>query len=206
MPALVVAAALKSGHLVTDRVFDRIYPPELRFISRQYWTPVAVAARAAQLLVEAGATRILDIGSGPGKFCITGALTTDAVFTGVEQRQQLVEVARAVAYRIGAERARFLHADVLRFPFRRFDGFYLYNPFFEYLAVTGVRIDDAIGLSVPLFERSVLTTTRKLARLPVGVAVATYHGFGGVMPNSYSRVYQEGAGTDRLDLWIKTKS
>jgi len=206
MPALVVAAALKSGQLVTDRTFDRVYPPELRFISQQHWTPVGVAARAAHLLVEAGATRILDVGSGPGKFCITGALTTKAVFTGIEHRQQLVEVARAVAFRIGIDRARFLHANALRFPFHRFDGFYLYNPFYEYLDPTGVRIDHAIGPSVPIFQRSVLTTTRKLARLPVGVAVATYHGFGGVMPETYTRVHQENAGTDRLDLWIKTHS
>jgi SAM-dependent methyltransferase len=206
MPALLVASALRSGQLVSDRTFDRVYPPELRFISQQHWTPVGVAARAAHLLVEAGATRILDVGSGPGKFCLTGALTTDAVFTGVEQRQQLVEIARAVAFRIGTDRARFLHADVLRFPFRRFDGFYLYNPFYEYLDPAGVRIDDTIGLSVPLFQRSVLTTIRKLARLPIGVAVATYHGFGGLMPKSYSRAHQENAGTDLLDLWIKTRS
>jgi len=205
MPALVVAAALKSGHPVTDRIFDRVYPPELRFISQQHWTPVGVAARAAHLLVEAGARRILDVGSGPGKFCITGALTTRAVFTGVEQRQQLVEIARAVAFRIGADRACFVHANVLRFPFQHFDGFYLYNPFYECIDPTGVAIDDALGLSVPLFRKSILSTTRKLARLPVGVAVATYHGFGGVMPKTYSRVHQENAGTDRLDLWIKTE-
>jgi SAM-dependent methyltransferase len=206
MPALFVAAALKSGQLITDRTFDRVYPPELRFISQQHWTPVGVAARAAHLLVDAGATRILDIGSGPGKFCITGALTTEATFTGIEQRQQLVEIARAVAFRIGAARARFLHGSALRFPFHKFDGFYLYNPFYEYLDCSGVPIDQTLGLSVPLFQKSVLTTTRKLARLSVGVAVATYHGFGGVMPKTYTRVHQENAGTDRLDLWIKTSA
>jgi SAM-dependent methyltransferase len=204
MPATFVAAVLKSGYLVADRTFDRMYPSALRFLSQQHWTPVAVSSRAAQLLVEAGASRILDVGSGPGKFCIIGALTTDAIFTGIDQRQQLVEIARAVAFRIGAGRARFLHADALRFPFRRFDGFYLYNPFYERLDPAVVPIDDTLGLSPQAFQRSVLKTTRKLARLPVGVAVVTYHGFGGVMPESYSRVHQEEAGTDRLDVWIKT--
>jgi SAM-dependent methyltransferase len=165
-----------------------------------------VAARAAQLLVGAGASRILDVGCGPGKFCLTGALSTDAIFTGVDQRQQLVETARAVASRIGADRARFLHADALRFPFSRFDGFYLYNPFYERLDTAVVPIDGTVGLSSLRFQTCVLTTTRKLARLPVGVAVATYHGFGGVMPESYNRVHQEEAGTDRLDLWIKMSS
>jgi SAM-dependent methyltransferase len=180
MPALFVAAALKSGQIV--------------------------AVRAAHLLVEAGATRILDVGSGPGKFCITGALTTAATFTGVEQRQQLVEVARAVAFRIGADRARFLHANVLKFPFNRFDGFYLYNPFYECLDETLVRIDDTVPHSSLLFQECVRTTIRKLARLPVGVAVVTSHGFGGVLPRTYSRVHEEVAGSDRLVLWIKTAS
>jgi SAM-dependent methyltransferase len=205
MPALFVAAALKSGQLVADRTFDRVYPTELRFVSYQHWTPVDVAVRAAHLLVEAGATRILDVGAGPGKFCITGALTTTATFTGVEQRQQLVEVARAVAFRIGADRARFLHADVLRFPFHRFDGFYLYNPFYECLDPALVRIDDSVPLSPFLYKESVRTTTRKLARLPIGVPVVTYHGLGGDLPAGYSRVHEEIAGDGRLVLWIKTR-
>src|SRR5207244_1254082 len=76
MPALAVAAALRSGCPVADGVFDRMFPTELRFVSFQHWTPVAVARRAAELLVGAGARRLLDVGSGPGKFCIVGALTT----------------------------------------------------------------------------------------------------------------------------------
>jgi SAM-dependent methyltransferase len=206
MPVHMVAAALKSGHLVADRTFDRVYPSELRFASRQHWTPLSVAARAARLLVEAGASRILDVGSGPGKFCITGALTTDAVFIGIERRPQLVQIASAVAFRLGASRARFIHADVLRYPFDRFDGLYLFNPFCECLAPDLMRIDDTVVFSPPLFQKSVLTTARKLARLPVGVAVATYHGFGGVMPQNYSCMHREAAGTDQLDLWIKTGS
>jgi SAM-dependent methyltransferase len=206
MPANMVAAALKSGYLVGDQTFDRVYPSELRFLSRQHWTPVSVAARAARLLVEAGATRILDAGCGPGKFCITGALTTDATFTGIEQRQRLVQIACAVGFRLGANKARFIHANILGYAFDRFDGFYFYNPFQECAESGLVRIDDTVALSPPQFHRSVLATARKLARLPVGVAVATYHGFGGVMPQNYSCMHREKAGTDRLDLWIKTGS
>ena len=203
---LTVAAALKSGCAISDRAFDRVYPHELRFVSHQHWTPVDVAMRASHLLVEAGARRILDVGSGPGKFCIVGALTTaDASFTGVERREGLVEIARSVGDRVGAVRASFLHANVRRFPFARFDGFYLYNPFYEEINRTLLQIDDTITRSPLNFRRCVQTTTRKLARLRPGAAVVTYHGFGGTMPDSYRRVHAENAGTDELVLWIKVE-
>jgi SAM-dependent methyltransferase len=205
MPATTVAAALRAGQLVSDQAFDRLYPTALRFLSFRYWTPVAVAARAAQLLAEAGATRVLDVGSGPGKFCITGALTQPVAFTGIERRPRLIEVARATAERTGAERARFVEADILRFPFARYDGFYIYNPFYEAVAPTALRIDDSVAHSPALYRQSVAGTARKLARLPIGVAVVTYHGLGGAMPSPYSRVHQETAGTDQLTLWVKIR-
>ena len=36
---------------------------------------------------------VLDIGCGPGKFCIVGALATTGRFTGVEQRKHLCDAA-----------------------------------------------------------------------------------------------------------------
>src|SRR3954471_8285376 len=86
--------------LPSDVEFDDVYDPEIRALSPQHWTPVQVAARAATLLTQAGATRILDVGSGAGKFCIAGALSTDAHFTGVERRGRLVETARRAATRL----------------------------------------------------------------------------------------------------------
>jgi SAM-dependent methyltransferase len=205
MPALAVASALRAGCPVADGVFDRMFPPELRFISFQHWTPVQVARRASRLLVEAGARRILDVGSGPGKFCIVGALTTSASFTGIERRASLVQVARQAAERSGADRAFFLRANALRFPFDQFDGFYFYNPFFEQLNPGLLQIDGTNAHSPVLFRRCVLGTREKLARLPRGTAVATYHGFGGTMAPGYRRVHEENAGDGILALWTKTR-
>ena len=67
---------------VEDEKFDLIYPPQIRELSSLHWTPVAVAAEAAKLLVTAPGTRVLDIGCGPGKFCLVGASLTDGRFTG----------------------------------------------------------------------------------------------------------------------------
>jgi SAM-dependent methyltransferase len=206
MPALAVAAALRSGCPVADGVFDRMFPPELRFISFQHWTPVAVATRAAELLVQAGARRVLDVGAGPGKFCIVGALTTRASFTGIERRAELVEVAREAAERSGAARAIFFHANALRFPFDHFDGFYFYNPFYEQLNPGLLQIDETNSHSVVLFRRCIQTARAKLASLPTGTAVATYHGLGGEMAYGYRRVHQENAGDGVLTLWTKVRS
>ena len=82
-----------------DAAFDSIYPPSIRAISRRYWTPVDVARRAALLFREAGVRRVLDVGSGVGKFVlVAAAVAPEVTFVGVEQRARLVEVlARAVA-------------------------------------------------------------------------------------------------------------
>mgnify|MGYP000969840975 CR=1 FL=1 len=74
-------------HAPEDDRFDLAYPPEIRAKSKAHWTPVSIARRAAEFLVREPGTRVLDIGCGPGKFCIVGALGTEGRFTGIEQRQ-----------------------------------------------------------------------------------------------------------------------
>lgn len=44
--------ALQSREEVRDEVFDAIYPIPYRLASEHFWTPVATARRAAELLVE----------------------------------------------------------------------------------------------------------------------------------------------------------
>ena len=58
---------------IEDEKFDQIYPARIRKLSPLQWTPVRVAAEAAKLLVTVPGTRVLDIGCGPGKFCLVGA-------------------------------------------------------------------------------------------------------------------------------------
>jgi predicted RNA methylase len=201
----VAAAILRAGERVGDSEFDRVYTPELRLMSVQHWTPVDVASRAARLLTDIGATRVLDIGAGPGKFCIVGSLTTSASFTGIEKRHSLVEAARMAALQFGANRARFVCANILDFDFTSFDGIYLYNPFYEQVGPDLLPIDDTIELSPELYRAYVVTTTAKLVLAPVGTAVVTYHGFGGVMPAQYHRVHREDIGSNELVLWVKER-
>jgi SAM-dependent methyltransferase len=198
-----VAVFVPSDGSSSDVEFDSIYDPKIRDLSGQHWTPVQVAARAAKILTHAGATRILDVGSGVGKFCIVGALVTDAEFVGVERRRDLVEIATGAAARHHLRRVSFVHANIETFPFDGFDGIYLYNPFFEQVSYYGEQIDATTERSPDLHAQFVRATRQKLAALAPPAAVVTYNGFGGRMPAEYRLVGDEPAGNDRLELWMK---
>lgn len=198
---LSVRDRLRSGRLVDDRVFDEVYPFAHRRASRLHWTPVAAAMRASKLLADAPGARILDIGSGVGKFCIVAAAATGALVTGVEHRDHLVATARRAAARVGVDvtfrRGTFADCDP-----RHFDGVYLFNPFAENLCSSDDHIDAAIELSEDRFARDVAAAEDFLRAARVGMRVVTYFGFGGGMPPGYVRVLRERcAGT--LELWIK---
>jgi len=189
--------------LRSDAAFDSVYEERIRALSSQHWTPVAVAARAARLLTMAGATRILDVGSGAGKFCIVGALSTRAELVGVERRDDLVAVARRAALHMGATRATFIHANGEALPFEGFDGVYLYNPFFEHISRHLPLVDRTVERSGRAHRRVVRAIEAKLRAMPAPVVVVTYHGFGGELSPELSHVGDEPAGNDRLELWIK---
>jgi predicted RNA methylase len=197
-PEFAAELALRS-----DRDFDKIYDPEVRRLSAQHWTPVRVAARAATLLAQAGAQRVLDVGSGVGKFCIVGALTTNAHFTGVERRANLVEIARAAAARLRASQTTFVNDNVDAFSFEGFDGIYLYNPFHEQISASVIPIDQSFKRSDAAHKHFVRKTTEKLAAVASGTVVVTFNGFGGPMPRAFTFKGEELAGNDWLEWWTK---
>jgi len=183
--------------------FDDVYPVQARALSSTFWTPVRVAARAAELLVRDASTRVLDVGSGAGKFCIVGAANTGAVFVGVEHRQHLVDVARTAAAYVGVTSARFVHGTFETVDISTFKAIYLFNPFEENIWDRRSRIDDTVELSRERFLADVERTERLLASARVGTRVVTYSGFGGRMPPSYCLLLQEPCHTGQLDLWIR---
>jgi SAM-dependent methyltransferase len=203
---LRVREALANGGAVADADFDAVYPRDIRTVSPQFWTPYAIARRAAELLVVDPSTHVLDVGSGVGKLCIVGAATTGARFTGIEHREALVQVAQKTAETYGVERARFIAAPIDAVPWTAFDAFYLFNPFAENSFEAGEHLDTTVELSRARYFRDIAFVEEMLARAPVGARVLTYHGFGGAMPNTFQPVLRERIGTDALELWLKTRA
>lgn len=79
----------------SDIQFHLLYPPSMQRLARRHWTPLTVAQQAAQFLAPNDGVRILDIGSGVGKFCLSAAYyNPNALFYGIEQRKNLVQLGR----------------------------------------------------------------------------------------------------------------
>jgi hypothetical protein len=188
-----------------DREFDRLLPESLRGKAEVHFTPVEVARRAAQLLVDRPCAWILDVGSAVGKFCLTGAeLVPDAMFVGIERRRYLVQVANALADRLGLRNATFVHGDAVQLDWSVFDGFYLFNPFAEHLRDTTPALDATIELDPAFFLHYVRFVRARLAEARIGTRVVTYHGFGAPPPSGYTRFGCEEIGTGDLELWVRT--
>src|SRR5690606_24479165 len=124
----------------TDEVFDAAFPVKIQKLSNRHWTPVSVVKRAADFLVDNDSTRVLDIGSGVGKFCILAAAFTKGHFTGVELRENLVRFSRKFAQRFQIERVKFIQANINSVNFSAFDAFYFFNSFEENIDLSD-RID-----------------------------------------------------------------
>ena len=165
-----------------------------------HWTPTEIAVVAAQMLVIHPGTRVLDIGSGTGEFCVAGALATLGHFTGVEQRAHLVTQAKQMLTVKGIMNVTYLHANITEISFDEFDAFYLFNPFQENL-IPLLKIDATVELSAAFHDDYVKYVANELARAPVGTRVVTYIGGYEAIPNHFEIDRQAFDGD--LTLWIK---
>ena len=186
---------------ITDEEFDSVYPERIRQLAKRHWTPVSVARMAAEFLVgDEPGTRVLDIGSGAGKFCMVGAASTRGYFTGVEQRQELVELSMMLADAFTLENVTYHHANITSVEFREYDAFYLYNSFYENVETENC-IDSGVRLNLQLYDDYSLHTFEQLASLRRGVRLATYFTSTNIVPPSFRIVDSFFGG--RLILWEK---
>lgn len=187
---------------IEDEKFDLIYPVKLRELSPLFWTPVAVAAEAARLLVQTPQTRVLDIGCGPGKFCLVAAFLTEGRFTGVEHRKDFVTAACQAAAGLQVANVEFVHGNIMDVAFGDYDAFYLFNPFEENL-FNGRKIDRAVPLSPENFKRYTSHVAAQLGARPTGTRVVTYMGYADDIPACYD--CESTLFGDDLKLWIKAR-
>lgn len=196
---------IRAGRQASDRIFDGLFPEPVRRVSSRFWTPINVARKAAHLLAE-GDGPVLDVGAGVGKFCIIGALTTNAEFHGLEHRKELVSIANAVIDVLGlSERAHVLHGTLHDVDWSRYSSFYFCNPFEENIFPDARRFDEKVPLSKTRFHEDTARVERELDAAPVGTRVVTFHGLGGRVPATYRLMPDKTRGNPLMRMWIKVE-
>lgn len=195
-------ASLTAHRPVADFHFDFLLPPRPRIRSASFWSAVEVAQQASRWLTLAGAQRVLDVGSGVGKFCTIAALTSERTVWGLEQRPELVAISRRLAQRLGAP-VEIIEETLESVDVSHFDGLYFFNPFAEHLMEPFERYDDHFPGSPEGFLRDVCTVERWLRAAPQGTAMVTYNGLGGRIPLSWKVQKSTVVGGDHLRLWLK---
>jgi len=187
-----------------DQLFDDQLPTAMRVHASVHFTRVAIAKIAARLLAPRAGMRVLDVGSGVGKFCLVAAqVVPAATFVGVELRPHFVKLARKLAARAELGNVRFIRADALDLDWTEYDAFYLYNPFAEQLHDDRQLVmDQTLSRDPAHFVAYVTGVRQRLAAARIGTRVVTFHGFGAPVPYGYDLVESH---NERLQLWIKTR-
>ena len=175
----------------SDIQFDHLYAASTQQLANKHWTPVAVARKASEFLVGQEGVRILDIGSGAGKFCLLASyFNPDAFFVGIEQRGSLIEQAESVLNILDLSNVSFIHGNFTQLEFSKYDHFYFYNSFFENLDGTE-KIDDSIQYSPALYDYYSGYLYQELEKMPLGTKIATYCSWLDEIPPTYSVVKTE---------------
>jgi SAM-dependent methyltransferase len=185
----------------SDETFDLLYPLSIQVLAQKHWTPISVAKKVANFLAEENNVRVLDIGSGVGKFCLTAAnYKRDALFYGVEQRRTLIDEAEAAKEILSLNNVTFIHGNFTQLDFKKYDHFYFYNSFYENLVCTN-KIDDSIDYSGELYNYYHRYLYNELQQKPPGTRLATFHTIEDDIPNTYQIVNSEME--DHLRFWVK---
>ena len=186
---------------VSDTAFDSLYSLRAQQLSAIHWTPLQTVKKAALHLTGGSGKRILDIGSGVGKFCIIAAhYFPDYEFYGVEQRKALIDEAIIAQNATGISNAKFIHENFTALDPDEYDHFYFYNSFSENI-YHYKPIDNLVNASLEIYQDYIQHFHQLLEAKPPGTRLATFHCQQNEVPPGYKRI-QHITGED-LKLWIK---
>ena len=183
-----------------DVTFDDLYPEHIQEMSRMHWTPVDIARKASKFLAIPNA-RILDIGSGVGKFCITaGFFHPETAFYGIEQREELYTFAEIAKAEIDLPNVHFMHGNLTDLDFSNFDHFYFYNAFYENIEPES-RIDYAVKTSFELYDHYSRFVYEMLDNKPPETRLVTFHATDSQVPPGFRLINNSDSRV--LKMWIK---
>lgn len=167
-----------------DSSFDKIFQEKYTKISKIHWTPIEIAKIATEWLAKSEDTKILDIGSGVGKFCIVGSMVSDAHFFGIEKRRNLVNETNRLKNKYNLKKINIINENVLNINFKDYDAFYYFNPFCEQIATYGL-IDDTLNPSNDKYVTYENHVFNQLDKLKVGARLVTYYSANFYPPPSF---------------------
>jgi len=185
----------------SDAEFNALYPLPIQALARYHWTPLHIAEKAARFLAGDGNGKILDIGSGVGKFCLAAAYyTPKAWYYGVEQRKSLIDHAESAKSSLRLENVSFIHGNFTQLDLKKYDHFYFYNAFYENLDGTD-KIDDSIDYSGELFNYYNRYLFKQLQQKPTGTRLCTLCSLENEIPPDFHAVDLDMDGL--LKFWVK---
>jgi SAM-dependent methyltransferase len=192
---------VKAKWFESDSIFDSLYPINIQALAKKHWTPIDVAKTAAEFLAIEPNTKILDIGSGVGKFCLTAAFFhPNNLFFGIEQRKNLVEIANQTQLKLGLKNVLFIDGNVMEMNFNEYHHFYFYNAFFENIAGTE-KIDEDISYSLQKYNSYNIFLYKQLQSKPAGTRLVTFHSLENEVPTNFMLV--DAKMDNLLKFWIK---
>jgi len=193
----------KNLHLnidVEDQHFNTLYPSHINKLSERHWTSVEVAKLAADFLVDKPNCKVLDIGSGAGKFCLIGAASTKGNFYGVEQREGLVKLSQRIAKTHNVNNVEFIHSNIIDISFSNYDSFYFYNPFYENID-DSLLIDDKVVIEEKLYFTYSDYVENQLKNTAIGTRLVTYWSMWIEIPEGFDLEFTAYDG--KLNFWEK---
>ena len=167
-----------------DELVESFYSENSKNLSYRHFTPFHVVKKAVSFLVRDDKDRILDIGSGNGKFCHIASCLSQAEFVGVEYRKDLVDEARDILSHLGSSNTTFHCANIVDIAFQSFSGVYLFNPFLEHIDPTA-RMDENSTLSWENYQRYVDHVKNQLAVMKKSSRLVTYYYKETLLPDEF---------------------
>ena len=199
--AIQKASTTPEKWFTSDNQFHQLYQENILHLASIHWTPIQVAKKAAEFLSVGKSPKILDIGSGAGKFCLAAAYyQPKAFFYGIEQRKELVKAANTALEILQLPNVSFINENIVAIDLKAYDHFYFFNSFYENLD-DYFKIDNEILYSAELYSTYQSYVYKQLEKKSAGTRIVTFHSTEDEIPEQYHEVSV--SDDNLLKFWIK---